>query len=162
PRRTKILATIGPASAERIDELVRAGMDAARLNFSHGTHDEHAHHAKLIREAQKSHGKPLGLVADLQGPKLRVTDIPEPLHLARGDQVVVGPDGNTAGVDVPVSPAAIGEVLQPGHDVLIDDSHIRLRVDTVERSKAVCTVVVGGAVAAHKGVNLPGVSLPIP
>jgi pyruvate kinase len=162
PRRTKILATLGPASANRIEQLVEAGMDAARLNFSHGTHEEHACQARLVREAQEAHGKPLALVADLQGPKLRVTDIPETIVLTRGDEVVIGPDGNTAGVDVPVSPSAIGEVLEPGHDVLIDDGHVRLRVERVERPRAVCTVVVGGAVAAHKGVNLPGVQLPIP
>jgi pyruvate kinase len=162
PRRTKILATLGPASTTRIDALVEAGMDAARLNFSHGTHAEHAHNAQLVRDAQTTHGKPLALVADLQGPKLRVTDIPETLVLARGDEVVIGPDDNTRAVDLPVSPSAIGDVLEPGHDVLIDDGHVRLRVERVERPRAVCTVVVGGAVAAHKGVNLPGIPLPIP
>jgi len=162
PRRTKILATLGPASVDRIEQLVDAGMDAARLNFSHGTHEEHARHAQLVRAAQESHAKPLALVADLQGPKLRVTDIPDTIVLARGDEVIIGPDENTPDVDLPVSPAAIGEVLEPGHDVLIDDGHVRLRVERVERPRAVCTVVVGGAVSAHKGVNLPGVSLPIP
>ena len=162
PRRTKILATLGPASEGRIEELVDAGMDAARLNFSHGTHEEHAHNAQLVRAAQESHGKPLALVGDLQGPKLRVTDIPETIVLTRGEQVVIGPDENTPGVDLPVSPSAIGEVLEPGHDVLIDDGHVRLRVDRVERPRAVCTVLVGGEVSAHKGVNLPGVPLPIP
>jgi pyruvate kinase len=162
PRRTKILATIGPASSGRIDELVDAGMDAARLNFSHGTHEEHAHNAQLVREAQTRHGKPLALVADLQGPKIRVTDLPQTVLLARGEQVVIGPDADTPGVDLPVSPSAIGEVLEPGHDVLIDDGHIRLRVEKVERPRALCTVVVGGAVSSHKGVNLPGVPLPIP
>jgi pyruvate kinase len=162
PRRTKILATIGPASSDRIEALVDAGMDAARLNFSHGTHEEHARNAELVRKAQTTRGKPLALVGDLQGPKLRVTDLPETLVLARGEEVVIGPDGGTAGVDLPVSPSAIGEVLEPGHDVLIDDGHVRLRVERVERPRAVCTVVVGGLVGSHKGVNLPGVPLPIP
>jgi pyruvate kinase len=162
PRRTKILATIGPASSGRIDELVDAGMDAARLNFSHGTHAEHAHNARLVREAQSTHGKPLALVADLQGPKIRVADLSETVVLARGDQIVIGPDADTPGVDLPVSPSAIGEVLEPGHDVLIDDGHVRLRVEKVERPRALCTVVVGGQVSSHKGVNLPGVPLPIP
>jgi pyruvate kinase len=161
-RRTKIVATIGPASAERIDELIGAGMDAARLNFSHGTHDDHARNALLVREAQATHGKPLALIGDLQGPKLRITDLPESILLAKGDEVVIGPDGDTAGVDLPVSPSVIGEVLRPGHDVLIDDGHIRLRVDRVERPRAVCSVLIGGRVERHKGVNLPGVPLPIP
>jgi pyruvate kinase len=162
PRRTKIVATIGPASAGRIGELIGVGMDAARLNFSHGTHEEHARHAWLIREAQAAHEKPLALIADLQGPKLRVTDLPSPLYLTRGDEVVIGPDGDMPGIDLPVSPSAIGEVLEPGHDVLIDDGHIRLRVERVERPRAVCTVIIGGQVTSHKGVNLPGVPLPIP
>ena len=162
PRRTKILATIGPATSSRIGELVAAGMDAARLNFSHGTHEEHARNAELVREASRTSGRPLALVADLQGPKIRVTDLPQPLELVRGEQLVIGPDEGTAGVDLPVSPAAIGEVLEPGNDVLIDDGHVRLRVERVDRPRAVCTVVVGGVVSSHKGVNLPGVVLPIP
>ena len=137
-------------------------MDAARLNFSHGTHDEHARNAKRVREAQADFGKPLALIADLQGPKIRVTDLPDSLVLERGEEVVIGPDGSHPGVDVPVSPAVIGEVLQPGNDVLIDDGHVRLRVERVERPRAICSVLIGGRVAAHKGVNLPGVSLPIP
>jgi pyruvate kinase len=162
PRRTKIVATIGPASAGRIDELIGAGMDSARLNFSHGTHEDHARNAHLVREASRAHGKPLALIGDLQGPKLRVTDLDEAIVLTRGQEVVIGPDGDTPGVDLPVSPSVIGEVLRPGHDVLIDDGHIRLRVDRVERLRAVCSVVIGGRVEAHKGVNLPGVPLPIP
>jgi pyruvate kinase len=156
------VATIGPASAGLIEKLIETGMDAARLNFSHGTHDEHARHARLVREAQVTYEKPLALIADLQGPKLRIADLPEPLVLTRGDEIVIGPDGDTAGVDVPVSPSVIGEVLEPGHDVLIDDGHVRLRVERVERPRAVCAVLIGGQVAAHKGVNLPGVTLPIP
>ncbi len=162
-RRTKIVATIGPASAGLIPELIEAGMDAARLNFSHGTHAEHAEHARLVRRAQRELGKPLAVIADLQGPKLRVTDLPQPIVLARGQEVVVGPDGAAGSkVDVPVSPSVIGDVLEPGHEVLIDDGHVRLRVERVERPLAVCSVVVGGRVASHKGVNLPGVPLPIP
>src|SRR5262249_42289213 len=111
---------------------------------------------------QRTHEKPLALVADLQGPKIRVTDLPETIVLTRGEEVVIGPDGDTPDVDLPVSPSAIGDVLEPGHDVLIDDGQGRLRVARVERRRAVCTVVVGGPVGSHKGVNLPGVPLPIP
>jgi pyruvate kinase len=162
PRRTKIVATIGPASSGRISELIDAGMDAARLNFSHGTHEEHARHAEIVRQAQTDHAKPLALIADLQGPKIRVTDLTDEIVLTRGEKVVIGPDGETSGVDLPVSPAVIGDVLERGHDVLIDDGHVRLRVEKVERPRALCTVVVGGRVSSHKGVNLPGVPLPIP
>lgn len=161
-RRTKIVATIGPASAGLVAELAAAGMDAARLNLSHGTWDEHAERGGRVREAQRDCGRPLALIADLQGPKLRVGHLPAPLRLERGEEVVVGADGRGGSVDVPIAPAVVGQVLQPGHDVLIDDGHVRLRVERVERGRAVCTVAVGGLVESHKGVNLPGVPLPIP
>jgi pyruvate kinase len=164
PRRTKIVATIGPASStpEALAALVRAGVDGARLNLSHGTHDQHREWARLVREIEREVGRPIALIADLQGPKLRIGDLDEPISLRRGEGVTVGPtDGSTNG-ELPISPAVISEVLQPGHDVLIDDGLVRLRVDTVELGRARCTVVEGGVVSAHKGVNLPGVPIPIP
>src|SRR5262245_49995577 len=94
PRRTKILATIGPASGtpEGIAALVAAGIDGARLNFSHGTRDEHRAWAGLIREAGANAGRPLAIVADLQGPKLRIGELPGPRTLSQGDEVVVSPE----------------------------------------------------------------------
>jgi pyruvate kinase len=167
PRRTKIVATLGPAtsSADAVAALARAGMDAARLNFSHGTHDEHAERANVVRAAQSAVGRPLALIADLQGPKLRVGDLEQPLHLDAGGEItVVGEEaGRNGRVDeLPVSPTVIGEVLQPGHDVLIDDGRVRLQVERVESGRATCAVVTGGIVTAHKGVNVPGVPVPIP
>src|SRR5919201_98143 len=164
PRRTKIVATIGPASSSRdtICALIDAGVDAARLNFSHGTWEEHAARARFVREAQEECGRPISLIADLQGPKLRIGDLAGAVTLFRGQDVVVTGDGPAAGGELPVLPSVIGEVLEPGNDVLIDDGLVRLRVEDVERGRARCTVVVGGPVAAHKGVNLPGVALPIP
>jgi pyruvate kinase len=164
PRRTKIVATIGPASSspECLHELVEAGMNAARLNFSHGTHEEHAERARLVRVVQEERGEPLALIADLQGPKLRIGELPHPIMLARGDDVIVSGDGADRDGSLPVSPAVIGDVLEPGNEVLIDDGLVRLRVDSVERGRARCKVVVGGLVSAHKGVNLPGVAIPIP
>ena len=93
PRRTKIVATLGPASAGRIEELVAAGMDAARLNLSHGTHAEHAEMAASARSIESERGRPLAVIADLQGPKLRIGDLPAPVVLSRGDEIVVGPKG---------------------------------------------------------------------
>ena len=164
PRRTKIVATIGPASSspESLASLVAAGMDGARLNFSHGTHETHAERARAVREAQEAAGRPLALIADLQGPKLRIGDLDEPVHLPRGGEIVVAPEEKARDGDLPVSPAVIGDVLQPGNEVLIDDGLVRLQVDRVEAGRALCSVVVGGAVGSHKGVNLPGVPLPIP
>jgi pyruvate kinase len=164
PRRTKIVATIGPASGtkERIRALVDAGMDGARLNFSHGTREHHAEWARLVREVQEEVRRPLALIADLQGPKLRVGDIEGTLSLERGDEIVVAGGKQPENGVLPVSPSVIGEVLRPGHEVLIDDGHVRLLVRDVRQGRAACTVVVGGDITAHKGVNLPGVPIPIP
>jgi pyruvate kinase len=164
PRRTKILATIGPASStpDRLAALVEAGIDAARLNFSHGTREDHRASAGLVRAAGDDAGRPLAIVADLQGPKLRVGNLPGPWELVRGREVVVAPEDSLRDGELPVSPAVIGDVLAPGNDVLIDDGLVRLHVEEVEGRRARCTVVVGGIVTSHKGVNLPGVPLPIP
>jgi pyruvate kinase len=163
-RRTKIVATIGPAtrSPDMVAALIHAGMDGARLNMSHGTHDDHARTAELVRDAEREAGRPIALIADLQGPKLRVSSINGEVHLADGDSVVIAGEDVAQDDDLPVSPAVLGSVLQPGTDVLIDDGHVRLRVERVERGRARCEVVVGGRVSANKGVNLPGVPLPIP
>jgi pyruvate kinase len=164
-RGTKIVATIGPACStpEMVRELVEAGMNAARLNLSHGTHDDHAARAKLVRDAQQEAGRPLALIGDLQGPKFRVGDLAEPLALTSGEDVmVVMTEGGAGDGELPIAPAAIGEVLRPGHEVLIDDGMVRLHVEEVEAGRARCGVLVGGFVTSHKGVNLPGVPIPIP
>jgi pyruvate kinase len=166
PRRTKIVATIGPACAtpELVHALVDAGMDAARLNLSHGTHDDHAARAQVLREVEREIGRPLALIGDLQGPKFRVGGLDQPLDLRQGSEVtvVIGDDNGARNGELPIAPGAIGEVLRPGHEVLINDGMIRLRVDEVEHGRARCGVVVGGVVTSHKGVNLPGVPIPIP
>jgi pyruvate kinase len=163
-RRTKIVATLGPSSEtpEQLRALVAAGVDAARLNLSHGTHEEHAERARRVREAEQVAGRPIALIADLQGPKLRIGDLEEPVVLARGDHVTVCAEDVASDGQLPVAPAVIGDVLEPGHDILIDDGLVRLHVDEVQRGEARCAVVVGGIVSSHKGVNLPGVPVPIP
>jgi pyruvate kinase len=164
PRRTKIVATIGPASEDHdtLRALADAGMDGARLNFSHGSHEEMARRNELIRAVQEEIGRPLCVIADLQGPKLRIGELPQAVALERGrDVTLIGAERSEDG-SLPVSPAVIGDVLRPGHHVLIDDGLIRLKVESVEHGRVNCEVLVGGAVSAHKGVNLPGVPLPIP
>ena len=163
-RRTKIVATIGPASAspQAVEALLDAGIDAARLNMSHGTQAEHAERAQHVREFSAERGRPVALIADLQGPKLRIGDLAQPVVLETGGHVVLAGEGSAQDGDLPISPAVLGTVLQRGHEVLIDDGLVRLRVDAVERGRARCEVLVGGPVGAHKGVNLPGVPLPIP
>jgi pyruvate kinase len=151
-RRTKIVATLGPSSdsPERLRALVAAGMDAARLNLSHGTHAEHAERAQRVRDAAADAGRPIALIADLQGPKLRVGELEEPLVLRQGEDVVVCAQEQCSDGELPVAPSVIGDGL------------VRLRVGEVERGRARCEVVIGGRVTAHKGVNLPGVPIPIP
>src|SRR3954466_4580570 len=164
PRRTKIVATIGPASCTPgvLKQLVEAGMDGARLNLSHGTHDEHRERAQLVRAVEAELGRPIPLIADLQGPKLRIGELESPVTLSRGEKILVAGGETSNDGELPVSPAVIGEVLQPGHEVLIDDGLVRLRVEQVESGRARCAVVTGGVVSSHKGVNLPGVPIPIP
>jgi pyruvate kinase len=116
----------------------------------------------MVRETEQELGRPIALIADLQGPKLRIGDLAEPVSLRRGEAITVGPADGASNGELPVSPSVISEVLQPGHDVLIDDGLVRLRVDSVESGRATCTVVEGGVVTSHKGVNLPGVPIPIP
>lgn len=163
-RRTKIVATIGPAtsSAESIAALIAAGMDGARLNMSHGNHDDHRARAALVREAEANAGRPIALIADLQGPKLRVGDLEAPVLLERGSRVVISGEDSARDGDLPISPSVLGSVLQVGNDVMIDDGRVKLRVEAVEDGRARCEVKVGGVVSAHKGVNLPGVPLPMP
>ena len=163
-RRTKIVATIGPATntPDLVRALVTAGMNGARLNFSHGTHEEHAERVRLVRDAQDDLGQPLALIADLQGPKLRLGRLPGPVTLTEGEDIVVAGGDAAQDGELPVSPAVIGDVLRPGHEVLIDDGLVRLRVEEVEDGRARCAVVVGGVVTSQKGVNLPGVPVPIP
>ena len=155
PRRTKIVATIGPSSAspEAIAALIDAGMDGARLNLSHGTQEDHARTAGLVRKAEEDAGRSIALIADLQGPKLRVGDLDGDVELATGESVVIAGEDVAHGDDVPVAPAVLGSVLRPGNDVLIDDGLVRLRVESVEGGRARCSVVTGGTVRAHKGVD---------
>src|SRR5262249_54261646 len=109
-RRTKIVATIGPASAThaKVRALAEAGMDAARLNLSHGSHEDHAASAALVRRVQAELGRPLALIADLQGPKLRIGDLPSPRNLLDGDEVVIVGAQTATNGELPIMPASIG------------------------------------------------------
>src|SRR5919206_2535278 len=107
PRRTKIVATIGPASAspEQLLELARAGMDGARLNLSHGTHEEHRERARALRATEAEIGRPLALIADLQGPKLRIGNLEAPVTLTRGQEIDVAGEEFSQNGELPVSPS---------------------------------------------------------
>ena len=163
-RRTKIVATLGPASSseEMISRLIEAGMDGARLNFSHGTHEDHGVSARRIRDAQSAFRRPLAVIADLQGPKLRIGELSAPIELEVGQEIVVADADSARADDLPVAPSVLGRVLEPDDDILVDDGHVRLRVERMENGRAICRVVTGGVVEPHKGVNVPGVPLPVP
>ena len=109
PRRTKIVATIGPASSapEALEPLMHV-IDGARLNFSHGTREDHAARAEAIRAMQKETGRPVALIGDLQGPKLRIGELPEPRYLMRGDEVTISGEDVAQDGDLPIAPAVLG------------------------------------------------------
>src|SRR3954469_13049624 len=108
-RRTKIVATLGPSSdsRERLRALIEAGVDAVRFNLSHGTHEEHSQKAWLVREIAAQLGRPLALIADLQGPNLRIGELAEPVVLRSGDQITVCPEELCVDGELPIAPAVI-------------------------------------------------------
>lgn len=166
PCHAKIVATLGPASADRatIEALVHAGADVFRLNFSHGTHADHKARLDLIREIESDLGRPIGVLVDLQGPKLRVgTFANGPAMLVTGDPFRLELDGAVRGDATRVSlpHPEIFAALHPGAELLLDDGRLRLRVERCGPDFAETCVVNGGALSDRKGVNVPGVVLPL-
>ena len=137
-------------------------MDAARLNFSHGTHEEHAARIELVHEVSRRSGGRSRSSPTSKAPRCGSATCRRRSTSSTGDEIVVAAEEAARDGELPVAPTAVGEVLQPGHDILIDDGLVRLRVEAVERGRARCTVVIGGVVETHKGVNVPGVPVPIP
>jgi len=164
-RNAKIVATLGPASstAAMIERLFLAGVDVFRLNFSHGSADDHRARAAAIRGVESRHGRPIAILADLQGPKLRVgTFAAGPVELAAGADFRLQLDpigGNARAVTLPHP--EIFSALRAGAELLLDDGKLRLRVQRCDARGADTTVLVGGRLSDHKGVNVPGVVLPI-
>ncbi len=166
-RRAKIVATLGPSSsdADTIADLWDAGADVFRLNFSHGTHEDHAARVKAIRDVEKDVGHPIGILMDLQGPKLRVGTF------AAEDGVVLQ-EGATFRLDMDDTPGDENRVallhpeifaaLQPGATLLIDDGHLRLEVLKCGNDWADTKVIIPGTMTNRKGVNVPDVTLPLP
>lgn len=164
-RQARILATLGPSSADtdRIRALHAAGADVFRLNFSHGTHADHAERYRQIREIEKETGRPIGIIMDLQGPKLRVGQFRDGrVQLKAGDGFRLDLDEQAGDhTRAPLHHPEIFAALHAGTDLLLDDGKIRLRVNACGPDFADTTVVVGGALSDRKGVNVPGVVLPI-
>ena len=164
-RRAKILATLGPASADRaaIAALYRAGADAFRLNFSHGSHEQIQALYDIIREVEESALHPIAVVADLQGPKLRIGELANGTVSLREGQTFRLDQGHAKGDEsrAPLPHEAVYGALNVGMDILLDDGRIHLRVTACGEDFAETEVVTGGALSDHKGVNLPGAVLPL-
>ena len=165
-RNAKIVATLGPASSSpaTIRALFDAGADVFRLNFSHGSHADHRQRLECIRAVEAQTGRPVGVLLDLQGPKLRLGTFADgAVTLAAGDAFRLDLDRDTAGDQhcAPLPHPEIFQALVPGTDLLVDDGRVRLRVETCGPDFAATRVIVGGRVSDRKGVNVPGVVLPL-
>jgi pyruvate kinase len=178
-RRTRIVCTIGPASASPgvLRTMIHAGMDVARLNFSHGDHATHRQVAADVREAAEAAGRPIALLGDLQGPKIRTGPLESAfMRLVRGRTVILTGESRTRrsqdapSVDgtaqsdnhIEISHPELVEALRRGDHVLLDDGRIELVVRSVEGRQAECSVVRGGLLGERKGVSVPGRPLPMP
>ncbi len=169
-RFAKIVATLGPASSQEevLTKMVSAGLDVARLNFSHGDHAGHAAMIKLIRQISEKLGKPVTILMDLQGPKLRIGNLgDEPLPLVSGQEVVLSsspnpeklPEGITF---IPFDVPKLHEALSAGNHILLDDGQLEFEVTRLDGTNIFAQVLLGGLLKSHKGVNLPGSKLDIP
>src|SRR3954447_3050099 len=165
-RRSKIVCTLGPAvdSHEMLVSLIEAGMNVARFNFSHGSHAEHQGRYDRVRAAAKETGRAIGVLADLQGPKIRLETFAEgPVELERGDEFVITAE------DVPGDKTICGTTykglpgdVSRGDQILINDGNVELKVLDVEGPRAKSIVIEGGVVSDHKGINLPGAAVNVP
>ncbi len=165
PRRTKIVCTIGPATAEEpmIERLVAAGMDVARVNCSHGTTEQLEALVGAVRAVEARLDRPLAILADLPGPKLRVARLTQPRLVVSGDDLVLASAGAATGDDLELGfELDFARVVRPGSPVMIDDGRVRLRVVEALGKRVRCRVETGGLIQSQKGVNLPGSYLPIP
>ncbi len=164
-RKTKIIATVGPASNSDavIGELIAAGVDVFRLNFSHGTREQHAEVVKRIRDAEWASGRYVAILQDLSGPKIRTGLLAggTPIPLRAGDElrIVVGDFEGGPG-RISTTYADLPKAVHPGDQLLLDDGHLQLRVEASEGDEVRTVVVDGGTLGEHKGINAPGVALP--
>jgi pyruvate kinase len=166
-RRTKIVATLGPATdtPERIGQLIAAGMDVARLNFSHGTHKEHAARIATVRSEAAKAGRPVGILQDLQGPKIRTGTLREgrSVQLTSGRPFTITVEAITGdGQRVSTTYAALPRDVRAGDRILLSDGAISLQVIETSDTEVHCEVVDGGELREHQGINLPGVAVSAP
>src|SRR5262249_12752462 len=166
-RKAKIVCTIGPASSSEavIRDLMRAGMDVARLNFSHGTHDEHARVIDRLRRVAEKEERSIGILQDLQGPKIRTGRLKyrTPLAPKGGARLTITPRdvAGTAGL-ISTTFKSLAQEVEPGARILLSDGLIELRVSAIRGEDVECEVVNGGLLGEHKGINLPGTVVNVP
>ncbi|HKD82021.1 MAG TPA: pyruvate kinase [Candidatus Angelobacter sp.] len=166
-RKAKIVCTIGPASSSEavLRDLMRAGMDVARLNFSHGTHEEHARVMDRLRRVAEKEGRTICILQDLQGPKIRTGRLKyrTPIAIKRGAKLTITPR-DIAGTATVISTTfrSLAQEVEPGARVLLSDGLIELRVTAVRGDDVECEVINGGLLGEHKGINLPGTVVNVP
>lgn len=164
-RKVKIVATLGPAcdGEKMLERLIKAGVNVARLNFSHGTHAQHAERIAAVRSIAERLNISVGILQDLQGPKIRIGTLPSPVQLYDGQHVTLYAAGDEApdsiGQVIPVDFRELFESVQTGERLLLDDGRLSLEVDSVKDCVLQAHVIVGGLLTSHKGINLPGVQL---
>ncbi|WP_136799395.1 pyruvate kinase [Desulfosediminicola ganghwensis] len=163
--KTKIVCTIGPASrsAETLEELMNAGMNIARLNFSHGEFDQHKHDINTIREVAKKLNRPVAIMADLPGPKIRIGDLAEEEIVLVKDQKITLTTEPTLGTleRISVNLPNLHETVQPGKKIFLNDGFIKLEIEDVVGKDILCRVEVGGSLRSRKGLNVPEAALGI-
>ncbi|MFW6238302.1 MAG: pyruvate kinase, partial [Halanaerobiales bacterium] len=164
--KTKIVATLGPASRDKqtIRQLIEAGMDVARLNFSHGNHQEHKQKIDRVKEVEGELGKPIGIMLDTQGPEIRTGELEEDeVILNEGEKLLLVP-GKFKGTaeKIPINYDTIADFVEPGCPILLDDGLIELRVEEVKGKQIECLIINGGPLAEKKSINIPGVCVDLP
>ena len=162
--KTKIVATVGPATRARdkIHALAELGVDVVRVNFAHGTHDEHAQTINWVREATQVTGKPIAVLADLGGPKIRIGSLNQPIILSEKRAVVLAPEDEATGDEIPTTYAGLANDVKARDRILLDDGLLELIVERVAGGRVYCRVARGGKLNEHKGMNLPGIRVSAP
>jgi pyruvate kinase len=164
-RRTKIIATLGPACSaeETVYRLLTSGVDVFRLNFSHGTHDEHARIIHIVRETAMNLGRYVPIVGDIQGPKLRIGDVEGIVQLQNGQTLVITTEPVMGSAQIVSTPfQALPREVRLGHRILINDGLVELVVTGIEQNRVVTRVIHGGPISSRKGMNFPDSELSIP
>ena len=158
--KTKIVCTIGPASSTRevMEDMIHAGMDVARLNFSHGDFESHDKAIETLRKASSSAGKQVAIMADLSGPKMRIGELEkEPIELRAGDAFTLTAEETLGNEErVSVSFSRLPRAVSPGDMLFLNDGYVQLEVMEIRGEEVMCSVVVGGELRSRKGLNLPG------